>query len=45
VASLAATYVIEQVGTVEHSYARAEFSQRYGEAFGGAVPAKLFVSG
>jgi adenosine kinase len=45
VASLAATYVIEQVGTVEHSYARAEFSQRYGEAFGGAVPAKFFVSG
>lgn len=34
VASLAATYVIEQVGTVEHSYTFADFSQRYREAFG-----------
>jgi len=45
VASLAATYAIEQVGTVEHSYTRAEFSQRYEEAFGGTVPVKFFVSG
>jgi adenosine kinase len=45
VASLAATYAIEQVGTVEHSYTPAEFSQRYKEAFGGAVPVKFFVSG
>ena len=34
VASLAATYVVEQVGTVEHSYTAVEFSERYREAFG-----------
>jgi adenosine kinase len=34
VASLAATYAIEQVGTVEHSYTPAEFSQRYQAVFG-----------
>jgi adenosine kinase len=33
VASLAATYAVEQVGTVEHSYTSDEFSQRYQEAF------------
>jgi adenosine kinase len=33
VASLAATYAVEQVGTVEHSYTSDEFSQRYHEAF------------
>jgi adenosine kinase len=38
VASLAATYVIEQVGTIEHDYTPAEFSQRYHEAFGAALP-------
>jgi adenosine kinase len=41
VASLAATYVVEQVGTVEHSYTFAEFSQRYQEAFGAALPKKF----
>jgi adenosine kinase len=41
VASLAATYVIEQVGTVEHSYTFAEFSKRYEEAFGAALPNKF----
>jgi adenosine kinase len=34
VASLAATYVVEQVGTVEHSYTSTEFSDRYKAAFG-----------
>jgi adenosine kinase len=34
VASLAATYAVEQVGTMEHSYTPAEFSERYREAFG-----------
>jgi adenosine kinase len=34
VASLAATYAVEQVGTVEHSYTLVEFSQRYRAAFG-----------
>jgi adenosine kinase len=34
VASLAASYVVEQVGTIEHGYTNAEFSVRYGDAFG-----------
>jgi len=34
VASLAATYVVEQVGTIEHNYTPVEFSRRYQEAFG-----------
>jgi len=38
VASLAATYAVEQVGTIEHAYSREEFSQRYREAFGMAIP-------
>jgi len=36
--SLAATYAIEQVGTIEHSYTRAEFASRYREAFGAPLP-------
>jgi adenosine kinase len=42
VASLAATYAIEQVGTAEHAYSRQEFSSRYREAFGAELPAELF---
>ncbi|MDQ6877617.1 MAG: carbohydrate kinase family protein [Candidatus Dormibacteraeota bacterium] len=42
VASLAATYVVEQVGTVEHSYTPAEFSQRYEKAFGAPLPDKFW---
>jgi adenosine kinase len=38
VASLAATYAVEQVGTIEHDYTRAEFSHRYQEAFGSELP-------
>jgi hypothetical protein len=34
VASLAASYVVEQVGTIEHDYTPVEFSRRYLEAFG-----------
>src|ERR1700737_2233695 len=34
VASLAATYVVEQVGTIEHGYTQDEFAHRYREAFG-----------
>jgi adenosine kinase len=41
VASLAATYAVEQVGTVEHSYTLAEFSQRYRAAFGTDLPEKF----
>jgi len=42
VASLAATYVIEQVGTMEHSYTVADFSERFEQAFGELVPAKFW---
>jgi adenosine kinase len=42
VASLAATYAIEQVGTVEHAYTREAFAERYKEAFGGPLPGKLW---
>jgi len=44
VASLAATYVIEQVGTIEHDYTPAAFSRRYEEAFGAQLPDKFWVS-
>ena len=38
VASLAATYAVEQVGTIEHGYTHGEFSERYRDAFGAALP-------
>jgi adenosine kinase len=44
VASLAATYVVEQVGTIEHSYTSVEFSERYKEAFGTILPEKFWRS-
>jgi adenosine kinase len=34
IASLAATYVVEQVGTVEHRYTRQEFADRYRDTYG-----------
>ncbi len=43
VASLAATYAVEQVGTIEHGYSRAEFSRRYAEAFGTELPGKFWT--
>ena len=45
VASLAATYAIEQVGTIEHAYTPAEFSERFREAFGVPLPAKFWPAG
>jgi adenosine kinase len=42
VASLAATYAVEHVGTMEHTYTAAEFSNRFKEAFGAPVPAKFW---
>ena len=42
VASLAATYAIEQVGTAEHSYTPEEFLVRYRESFGADLPRKFF---
>ena len=44
VASLAATYAIERVGTVEHSYTHEAFSERYKEAFGDPLPERLWPS-
>jgi adenosine kinase len=45
VASLAATYAIEQVGTAEHSYTRPEFAHRYLESFGVELPKGFFRPG
>jgi adenosine kinase len=42
VASLAATYVVEQVGTVEHLYTPTEFSKRFKDAFGTSLPASFW---
>ncbi len=42
VASLAAAYVVEQTGTVEHSFSPAEFAARYQEDFGSPLPAAFF---
>jgi adenosine kinase len=42
VASLAATYAVEQVGTIEHKYSRDEFSKRYREAFGSQLPTSFW---
>ena len=42
VASLAATYAIEQVGTIEHSYSPEQFSERYRDAFGARLPDKFW---
>lgn len=38
IASLAATHAVEQIGTIEHHYVRADFSERYREAFGEDLP-------
>ena len=43
VASLAATYAIEHVGTIEHSYTRDEFCARHLDAFGFEVSEKLWT--
>ena len=44
VASLAATYAVEHVGTIEHRYTREEFCARHRDAFGCDVPEKLWAS-
>ena len=38
IASLTATYAVEQVGTIEHSYTLSEFAERYEKSFGSKVP-------
>jgi len=42
VASLAATYAVEQVGTIEHAYSHEEFEQRFEAAFGAALPREFW---
>ena len=44
IASLAAAYVVEQAGTMEHSYTLAEFGERYVSAFGAPLPAAFAAS-
>jgi adenosine kinase len=43
VASLAATYAIEQVGTAEHAYTQDHFAGRYHDSFGSHLPDGFFV--
>jgi adenosine kinase len=42
VASLAATYAVEQVGTIEHGYSHQEFVERFKGAFGVPLPVELW---
>jgi len=42
VASLAATYAVEQVGTIEHAYTSGEFSARYLKSFGKSLPGRFW---
>jgi adenosine kinase len=44
IASLAAAYVVEQAGTIEHHYTLAEFGERYAGAFGEPLPAAFAAS-
>ena len=44
VASLAATYAIEQVGTAEHAYTKDDFAARYRKSFAADLPPTFFVS-
>ena len=43
VASLAATYAVEQVGTIEHGYSHEDFDNRFEEAFGARLPAGFWA--
>src|SRR3989440_5802355 len=43
VASLAATYAVEHIGTIEHDYTRDEFSARYRESFGSRLPERFWA--
>jgi len=42
VASLAATYAVEQVGTIEHGYSHEEFGERFKSAYGRPLPVELW---
>lgn len=43
VGALAAAYVVEHTGTVEHLYTREEFAARFAEAFATPIPPALFA--
>ena len=43
VAALAATWAVEQTGTVEHTYRSEEFTARYREAFGSDLPEEFWA--
>jgi adenosine kinase len=42
VAALGATYAVEHVGTIEHSYTREEFCARYQRSFGSELPDRFW---
>ncbi|HET7339232.1 MAG TPA: carbohydrate kinase family protein, partial [Candidatus Dormibacteraeota bacterium] len=44
IASLAATYAVEHVGTIEHEYTREQFAGRYRDSFGSELAEKFWVS-
>ncbi|MFI5282263.1 MAG: carbohydrate kinase family protein [Candidatus Dormibacterales bacterium] len=44
IASLAATYAVEHVGTIEHTYTPDEFTARYGQSFGTELQAHFWSS-
>lgn len=44
IASLAATYAVEHVGTIEHGYTREEFAARYRDSFGVELAENFWVS-
>ncbi len=44
VASLAATYAVEHVGTIEHHYNRDDFCARFRESFGSELSEKFWAS-
>jgi adenosine kinase len=44
IASLAATYAVEHVGTIEHNYTREAFAVRYHDSFGSELTEKFWVS-
>lgn len=44
VASLAATYAVEHVGTIEHRYTPEAFRSRHEDAFGHEIPSKFWTA-
>jgi adenosine kinase len=43
IASLAATYAVEHVGTIEHSYTREEFAERHRLSFGADIAEEFWT--